>query len=339
MIKSSEKQVFIIAEIGQAHDGSLGIMHSLIEASAKLGVNGIKFQVHIADAESTLDEPFRINFSYEDQTRFDYWRRMQFTPNQWRGIKQKCDQLNVEFMASAFSTEAVDLLEKLQIKRYKVGSGDLNNILLIDKIIKTGKEILLSTGMANNQEIEFVINRIKEAGNKLTLFQCTSNYPTNAEEVNLQVIKTFKEKYKCEVGLSDHSGEIYAALGAVALGADVIEVHVTFSKDMFGPDSMSSLNFEQLENLVKGIRFLEKARIGDFNTKVDKDFKKLKQTFGRSLYLKKDLKINQTINLEDIEAKKPADLGVNSSEYEKFLGKKALRNLDKGILLKFEDFI
>ena len=123
------------------------------------------------------------------------------------------------------------------------------------------------------------------------------------------------------------------------MGADVIEVHVTFSKDMFGPDSMSSLNFEQLENLVKGIRFLEKARIGDFNTKVDKDFKKLKQTFGRSLYLKKDLKINQTINLEDIEAKKPADLGVNSSEYEKFLGKKALRNLDKGILLKFEDFI
>ena len=124
----------------------------------------IKFQVHIAEAESTLNEPFRINFSYEDKTRFDYWRRMQFTPNQWREIKQKCDQLNVEFMASAFSSEAVDLLEKLQIKRYKVGSGDLNNLLLIDKIIKTGKEILLSTGMANNQEIEFVIDRIKKAG-------------------------------------------------------------------------------------------------------------------------------------------------------------------------------
>lgn len=333
-----KKTVFIIAEIAQAHDGSLGILHSLIESSAKLGVDGVKFQVHIAKSESTISEPFRINFSYEDDTRFDYWERMEFTESQWKEIKEKCDNLNVEFMATPFSIAAVDLLERLKIKRYKIGSGDLNNLLLIDKIIKTGKEILLSTGMANNDEIEFVVNRIKNAGNKLTLFQCTSNYPTNADEVNLQVINDLRDKFNCKVGLSDHTGEIYAALGAVTLGAEAIEVHVTFSKDMFGPDSDSSLNFDQLNNLVKGIRFLEKARYGDYSTKIKKDFEKLKNTFGRSLYLKKDLKINEFITAEYMEAKKPADMGINASNYESLLGKKAIKDLRKGILLRAEDF-
>tara|TARA_B100000073_G_scaffold341905_1_gene344066 strand:- start:22 stop:1044 length:1023 start_codon:yes stop_codon:yes gene_type:complete len=340
MVNDFEKKpVFIIAEIAQAHDGSLGILHSLIEASAKLGVDAVKFQVHIANAESTKHEPFRINFSYEDKTRFDYWKRMELSSSQWLQIKEKCNNLGVEFIATPFSSEAIDLLESLNVGKYKIGSGDLNNLLLIDRVIKTGKEVFISTGMANEDEIKFIVNRIKNSGNKLTLFQCTSKYPTNADEVNLEVINDFKQKFNCPIGLSDHSGEIYAALGAVALGADAVEVHVTFSKEMFGPDSKSSLNFDQLENLIKGIRFLEKARYGNLKTKANKDFEKLKQTFGRSLYLKRSLKKNEYISAEDLEAKKPADLGVNSSEYEKFLGKKALKNLSKGILLRIEDFL
>lgn len=334
-----KKETFIIAEIGQAHDGSLGILHSLIESAAKAGVNGVKFQVHIANAESTHLEPFRINFSYEDKSRYDYWLRMEYTRCQWQQIKKKCDSLGVEFMATPFSTEAVDLLESLNIKRYKIGSGDFNNLLLIDKIIKTKKDILLSTGMANMNDLNAIVERIKNAGNKLTLFQCTSQYPTNPEEVYLQVINEYQNLYDCEVGLSDHSGNIYSSLGAVTLGASAIEIHVTFDQEMFGPDSKSSLNFNQLNQLVRGIRFLEKAREGGMSEKFSKNFEKMKKTFGRSLYLKKNLIKNQIITIEDMEAKKPAEVGIDPSDYEKLLGKKAIKDLNKGILLKFEDFI
>ena len=191
----------IIAEIGQAHDGSLGILHSLIEAAASAGVDAVKFQVHIADSESTLYEPFRINFSYEDKNRYEYWKRMEFTFQQWQDIKKKCEDLNLEFLATPFSNAAVDLLESLEVKRYKIGSGEFNNLLLIDKIIKTKKEILLSTGMSSIEEIEFIVERIKKAGNKLCIFQCTSSYPTNPSEICLGALPQLKERFRCSTGL------------------------------------------------------------------------------------------------------------------------------------------
>jgi len=142
-------ETFIIAEIAQAHDGSLGIAHSFIDALKGTGVDAIKFQTHIAEAESSIFEPFRINFSYEDKTRFDYWKRMEFSFEEWKGLKEHCEQNNLEFMSTPFSNMAVDLLEGLGIKRYKVSSGDLNNFLLLEKIARTKKPIILSTGMSS----------------------------------------------------------------------------------------------------------------------------------------------------------------------------------------------
>ena len=130
-------KTFIIAEIGQAHDGSLGLLHSYIDAVSKTGVDAIKFQTHIAEAESSEFEPFRVKFSYEDDTRLDYWKRMEFTLDQWKQIKEHCDEVGLEFMSSPFSNAAVDLLEEVGVKRYKIGSGEVNNFLLLEKIAKT----------------------------------------------------------------------------------------------------------------------------------------------------------------------------------------------------------
>ena len=329
----------IIAEIGQAHDGSLGILHSLIEAAASAGVDAVKFQVHIADSESTLYEPFRINFSYEDKNRYEYWKRMEFTFQQWQDIKKKCEDLNLEFLATPFSNAAVDLLESLEVKRYKIGSGEFNNLLLIDKIIKTKKEILLSTGMSSIEEIEFIVERIKKAGNKLCIFQCTSSYPTNPSEICLGALPQLKERFSCSTGLSDHSGDIFASLAAVSLGATFVEVHITFSQKMFGPDSYSSLNIENLTRLVKGIRFIEKAKKGDLSQKNLKNNSHNRSIFGRSLYLRKDIKKNEKLNFDHLEAKKPGEIGISPIHYEKILGKVAIKDLQKGKLLEYRDLL
>ena len=154
MTPSKNNKSFLIAEIGQAHDGSLGILHSYIDAVATTGVDAIKFQTHIAEAESSAAEPFRVNFSYEDATRYDYWHRMSFTKAQWIEIKKHCEEVGLEFMSSPFSQSAVDLLEEIDVKRYKIGSGEVNNFLMLEKIAKTGKPIILSSGMSS-----FVENR------------------------------------------------------------------------------------------------------------------------------------------------------------------------------------
>ena len=127
-------KIFIIAEIAQAHDGSLGIAHSFIDALKDTGVDAVKFQTHMAEAESSDFEPFRVNFSYVDKTRFEYWKRVEFNFEEWKGLKEHCDQNNLEFMSTPFSNSAVDLLEKLSVKRYKIGSGDVGNFLLLEKL-------------------------------------------------------------------------------------------------------------------------------------------------------------------------------------------------------------
>ncbi len=158
----------LIAEIGQAHEGSLGMLHSYIDAVAKTGFNAIKFQTHIAEAESSMQEPFRIKFSYEDKTRYDYWQRMEFTLDQWIGIKKHCDDVGLEFMSSPFSNAAVDLLEKLNVKRYKIGSGEVSNLLMLKKIAETGKEIIVSSGMSSFAELDETLAFLKQYNNKLT---------------------------------------------------------------------------------------------------------------------------------------------------------------------------
>ena len=172
----------IIAEIGLSHEGSLGSEHSYIDALANSGTDAIKFQTHIADAESSDFEPFRVNFSKQDETRQQYWKRTEFTIEQWMGLKKHCEDLNIEFISTPSSISAVELLEKLNIARYKVGSGDTTNLLLLKRLGITKKPILLSSGMSSFDELEKAITFIEKFGNPLTLMQCTSKYPTSPKE-------------------------------------------------------------------------------------------------------------------------------------------------------------
>lgn len=314
--------MYIIAEIAQAHDGSLGILHSYIDAVAKTGVNAIKFQTHIASAESSEFEPFRIKFSLEDKTRFDYWKRMEFTLDQWKDIKSHCGDVGLEFLSSPFSNAAVDLLEELGIKKYKIGSGEVNNLLLLEKIARTGKPVILSSGMSSFSELDDTVDFLEQRQIEYSILQCTTSYPSLPEQYGLNVIPQLKERYNVKVGFSDHSAKVETSIAAVALGAEILEFHVVFDKEMFGPDSKSSLNLRETKNLVTAVRNIKTALENPVDKRDSSSFTDLKNIFEKSLAINKDLKKGHTIQFEDLEAKKPKGLGIAASEYQKVIGRR-----------------
>ena len=333
------ENVQLIAEIGQAHDGSLGILHSYIDALAGTGIDAIKFQTHIAEAESSSEEPFRVNFSYEDQSRYDYWQRMSFTPDQWKEIKAHCDEVGLEFMSSPFSIAAVDLLEEIGIERYKIGSGEVNNFLLLNKVAKTGKPVILSSGMSSLTEILEAVKFIAGFGNSIAVLQCTTSYPTSPKNVGLNVIGELKAALpeNISVGLSDHSGTIYPGLAAVALGAQILEFHVTFDKRMFGPDASSSLTIAQVTQLVEGVRFIEQSHQHPIDKSETSAFKDLRQMFGKTLAVNADLPAGHRIGIDDLESKKPAGMGISAADYQSVLGKVLTTDKSRYEFLTSED--
>jgi N,N'-diacetyllegionaminate synthase len=326
----------LIAEIAQAHDGSLGILHSYIDALAATGVHAVKFQTHIAEAESSEHEPFRVNFSKVDKTRFDYWKRMGFSKAQWVEIKKHCEDLGLEFLSSPFSIEAVDLLEDIGMKRYKIASGEITNFLLLERIAQTKKEVILSSGMSSLTELEVACNFFRERSIKISVLQCTTMYPTPPERLGLNIIPLLKEKLQCPVGFSDHSGTIYACLAAKTMGAEILEFHAVFDKKMFGPDATSSLTINEIKDLVEGVKYIEKAL-----NPVDKndiaEFETVKKIFGKSLAIRNDLRAGHTLRFEDLESKKPAGYGIPASDYRSVIGKTLKKNLTKYSFLTNED--
>lgn len=323
------ENVFIIAEIGQAHEGSLGILHSYIDAIADTGVDAIKFQTHIAEAESSIYEPFRIKFSKQDETRIDYWKRMEFSIEQWSEIKSHCMERKVEFMSSPFSVAAVKLLEEVGQNFYKIASGEVHNYLMLDRIARTGKPMILSSGMSSYEEISKTIDFLKPYGNELSILQCTTSYPVPPNQVGLNVLQELSERFGIPTGLSDHSGTIYPSIAAVALGASIIEVHATFHKQIFGPDTKASLTIEQLKELVEGIRFLETCRANPVDKNSSENYNELKTIFGKTLSLNSSFKKGHVLSINDLESKKPGNKGIPASEFEFVIGKKLSRDLEK----------
>jgi len=327
----------IIAEIGLSHDGSLGTAHSYIDALANSGTDAIKFQTHIADAESSDFEPFRVNFSKQDETRQQYWKRTEFTIEQWMGLKKHCEDLNIEFISTPSSISAVELLEKLNIARYKVGSGDTTNLLLLKRLGITKKPILLSSGMSSFDELEKAITFIEKFGNPLTLMQCTSKYPTSPKEWGLNIIQELKNRFELPVGFSDHSGTIHACLAAAVMGAEVFEFHVVFDKRQFGPDVSSSIKIDQVKILTDGIKTIQTAMNYPLNKDNIFQFEDLKNMFGKSLSVNKNKKAGEIIEFDDLESKKPSEYGIPAIEFEKVIGKTLNKNLAKWSFLNWED--
>ncbi|HEX4143228.1 MAG TPA: N-acetylneuraminate synthase family protein [Pirellulales bacterium] len=314
--------VFVIAEIAQAHDGSLGTAHAYIDAAAAAGVSAVKFQTHIADAESTPGEPFRVHFSPQDATRYDYWRRMEFTPPQWRGLADHARRLGLVFLSTPFSLAAVDLLEQLDVGAWKVGSGEVTNLPMLGRMARTGRPVLLSSGMASWQDLDRAAEVVRSADAPLAILQCTTAYPCPPEKIGLNVMAELAARYQCPVGLSDHSGTIFPSLSAVTLGATVIEVHVVLSRQCFGPDVAASLTTDELIQLVTGIRFIERMLAHPLDkTRMAAELTDLRLMFGKSLVAARDLSAGHALTEEDVALKKPGT-GIPAARLPEVLGRR-----------------
>ena len=330
-------KTFIIAEVGQAHEGKLWKIFKYIDAISKTGVDAIKFQTHIAEEESTLDEPFRKNFNFKIKNRFEYWKSVEFSLNEWKRIKKYAEKKGLIFLTSVFSIKAARMMKKIGIKALKLGSGEFQSFDLMQEIINLKIPILVSTGVANYKEINKVNLFFKKRNAKFGIFQCTSSYPLDLSRVGVNVIDEFKKKYKCPVGLSDHSGTIYPSIYSIAKNANILEVHVVISKKEKGPDVASSVDINELKKICKINDAIYLMRNSPVNKSIlTKDLLKIKKIFGKSIALKNDLLKGQIIRKDNILMKKPA-IGFKFDEINKVIGKTAKKNISSKRIIRRGD--
>lgn len=333
----SGKPCLIIGEVAQAHDGSLGLAHAFIDAIAAAGADAVKFQTHIAAAESTPAEPWRVKFSLQDETRYDYWRRMEFSEAQWLGLKRHADEKGLVFLSSPFSVEAVELLTRIGVPAWKVASGEIGNPLLLEAMYRTGLPILFSSGMSDWGELDQAVVDARKAGCGVAVMQCSTMYPCPPERIGLNLLAEMRNRYSSPVGFSDHSGVIFAGLAAVATGCDLYETHVTLSRDMFGPDVVASITPAELGQLVAGVRFIETMQAHPLDKgAMAAEMEPLRKIFGKSLVLRQSAEQGTILSRELLTAKKPGQ-GIPVADIDRVVGRRLLRTVSATEFLHWQD--
>lgn len=328
----------IIAEIGQAHEGSEGLAHSMIDALYEVECEAIKFQIHLADKESSFEDQFRINFSYEDKSRYDYWKRVEFSKLQWSRIISHCKEKKIIVGASVFSIEALEIALKNKVDFIKIGSGDLLFDDLIEAVSKLDYPVIISSGMANWNELnnissKFIAHKKKDY---FSILHCTTQYPTNPEKIGFNNVTMIEEKLDVISGLSDHSGNPLTSFYALAKGCSILEVHVNFDRKMFGPDSPSSLTINELGEVINARNYFIKLNNNTDKNIEEKNLATTKKKFARSIGIKKNIKKGDFIKAEDIIYRKPGGF-LSKDDLEFVIGMRAKHDLNALNIIKWDD--
>lgn len=313
----------LVAEIGSVHDGSFGNALKLIELAAGCGADVVKFQTHLADAEMLPDAPAPSYFQAEP--RREYFTRTGFSLDQWRKLAKHCADNKVQFLSSPFSLEAVDLLEEVGVDAYKIASGEVSNTPLLERIAKTGKPVLLSSGMSDWDELGRAIEALRGAS-EIVPMQCTTAYPCPPERIGLNVIGEMHKRFGLPVGFSDHTRGPAAAIAAAALGAVCVEKHLTFSTQMYGSDAPNAMEPPAFKEMAAGLRGVWTA----LGHPVDKSdltpYRDMKRVFEKSIVTARPVKAGQVIARADLAFKKPGD-GLPAWRYPEVVGHRCRRDL------------
>lgn len=333
-MSAGRQSPYVIAEIGSVHDGSFGNACRLLEVAADCGADAVKFQTHIAEAETLLDAPSPSYFSAEP--RAAYFRRTGFSREQWISLAKVAKARNVDFLSSPFSLEAVDLLEDVGVGAYKIASGEVSNVPLLEYVGKTGKPVFLSSGMSSWDELDAAVAALRPS-RELTLLQCTSVYPCMPEQVGLNVMLAMQQRYRLPIGYSDHTMGFSAPIAAVALGATVIEKHFTFSRLMYGSDAKHSMEPDQFRQLCSELKDTGRMMANP----VDKDdlssVSDMKLIFEKSIVAAADLAANTIIEMHHLAFKKPGD-GIPAAKYQDFVGRRVVKAVQADHKFVKEDF-
>ncbi|EAI0016986.1 N-acetylneuraminate synthase [Campylobacter upsaliensis] len=329
------KKVLIIAEAGVNHNGDINLAKKLIEQAAKAGADVVKFQTFKANScvsVSAKKAKYQLETTAKEESQLEMIQKLELSYESHFELMKHCKKHGIAFLSTPFDLESVEFLRGLDLPYFKIPSGEITNLPYLKAVAKCKKRVLLSTGMANLGEIEAALTILRKNGTRnITLLHCNTEYPTPFEDVNLNALKTLKEAFKLEVGYSDHTEGIVASLGAVALGAVVIEKHFTLDKTMEGPDHRASLEFEELKALCKGIRELEKA-LGSGIKKASKSEAKNKIIARKSLVAKREIQKGEKFSEQNLTTKRPGS-GISAMRYEEYLGKRALKTYKKDELI------
>ena len=322
----------VVAEIGMTHDGSFGLAYQLSEAAIKTGADIVKFQWHIAEEETTANAPSPPYF--QNETRYEYFKRTEFSCEQFFKLHSLCKDSGVLSSVSVFSTESLKRAIKVGFDIIKIPSGEVTNIPLLRDVARARLPVMLSSGMSSWDELDIAVKQLQFL-DSLCILQCSSIYPTPPDKVGLNVLQEMGERYGFPVGLSDHTLTSATAVAAVSMGAIVIEKHFTLSKELYGPDAKFSLNPKEFEQLVADIKFVSKA----IKSKVDKnklaDYAEMKIVFQKSIVAAKSIKAGELLTMENLAFKKPGT-GIGAARIDDVIGKITKVNLAVDDLLNFE---
>jgi pseudaminic acid synthase len=331
-----DKPCLIIAEISANHGQNFKKAINMIKEAKRCGVDAVKFQAYMP-ATITLDIKNRYFKSrhpkWSGQTLYQLYKKA-YTPWSWfKKLKKIADDLGIIFFATAFDKDAVDLLEGLRVPIHKIASFELVDLPLIEYAAKTKKPLILSTGMATVSEMKEAVITAKKAGAKdIALLRCVSSYPARPEDMNLVTILDMKRRFNCAVGLSDHTLGIAVSVAAVSLGARVIEKHFTLSRKIKTPDNFFSIEPQELKDLVKNIRMVEKA-VGKVYYGL-RAGEKESRMYRRSLFVVKDMKKGDFFTEENIRSIRPG-YGLLPKYLRNIIGRKALKDIKIGMPLKW----
>ena len=339
-MKINDKRTFIIAEAGVNHNGSIKKALKLIDVAKLSGANAIKFQTFKAENLTTDYAPkaeYQKYKSLKNETQFQMLKKLELTDAMHKACFKECKKKKIIFISSAFDIESLCYLKKFKLSYFKVPSGEITNIPYLEVLGKFRKKIILSTGMSNISEIKKALKTLTINGtkkNNITLMQCTSAYPAPYDEINLNTIVTLRDIFKLNIGFSDHSLGVQASLAAVALGAKVIEKHITLSKKLKGPDHRASLDPKEFKFMVQGIRIVEKS-LGSKIKKVTKSEKKNIYIVRKSIVASTKIKKNEKFSNFNITCKRPGT-GISPLFLKKLIGKKSIKNFNKNELIRIK---
>jgi len=330
-------KVIIIAEAGVNHNGSLKIARRLIDEAKKAGADYVKFQTFKAKSiasKKAEKADYQKKTANKRETQFQMLRKLELSENDHKKLIAYCLKRSIDFLSTPFDSDSIILLKKMGIKIGKIPSGEITNLPYLEQMSATFDELILSTGMSTLEEVEVALDVLVRAGTKkekITVLHCTSEYPTPMEEVNLNAMLTMKEKFGVNIGYSDHTKGVEVPIAAAALGAKIIEKHFTLNKDMKGPDHRASLEPDELQHMVAGIRNIEKA-LGNGIKKPSKSEQKNIIVARKSLIAARKMEAGYVIQENDIVIKRPGN-GISPMMINKIVGKKLIKPIQKEDLL------
>jgi len=323
-------KVFIIAEAGVNHNGSLDLAYQLIDVAKDAGADAVKFQTFIP--EKTISK-FADKANYQKETtdknesQLKMIKKLGLSFEDHKKLLEYCKSKNIKFLSSPFDLDSIDFLNELGLDTFKIPSGEVINLPYLKKIGSLNKKLIISTGMANLGEVESAIDILVKSGTKkenITILHCTTNYPTSYEEVNLKAMQTLAAAFKLPVGYSDHTLGIEVPIAAVAMGAKIIEKHFTLDKKLPGPDHKASLEPAELKKMVKAIRNIEIA-LGDGIKKPNISEIEIMKVVRKSIVASKSIKKGEMFTKTNITVKRPG-IGISPMKWDEVIGERANRD-------------